>query len=248
MTTWLLGLFGASLLAVVAAGAATTVGSEGDARALSGNAAGAEPGSRLPEIGNLRQEVVLDGAIVNGNRLYLSRFTDGRSAETLLEEVRGMWSHRAAPIHSMERDGWLVMTQVAGASIETIELRRAGLITEGRWSRMRRGDGGLVESTAWLEAALPPGSHVLNRVAHDDGGRRLATVVAKTTADAADASQAVAFALRRRGFRIESRKAPSLEEAGRVLFLSRGREEVAVTVSEHGEERAVVMHWGSTVP
>lgn len=248
MTTLRKGLEGSFLMAALAAGGGTASGTDIAAGNSSSMPVAAELASPLRGLRNLRQEVVLAGAIVNGNRLDLNRFVDARPAEVLEEAVKVIWSRRPAPIHRIERDGWLIMTQVTGAAIETVELRPAGLQTEGRWSRLRKGDGGLGQASAWLEAALPPGSRVLNRVVHEDGGRRLATLVASTVAGAADASEAVAFSLRNRGFRIASRNSPSLSEGGRAFFFSRASEEVAVTVSEHAGQRAVVMHWGSTVP
>lgn len=218
-------------------------------------AADAQTQATLGELANLREEVVLSGAMVSGNRLDLNRFTDERSPHALLAEVEGNWSQRPSPIHRTAQDGWFRLTQLVGTAIEIFEVRtastRAG--AEGRRTRWRRGDAGLAEAGDWLEGALPQGSQVLDRIGHQDGGRRMTTVVAVTQAATRDASRHLVSALQRSGFRTLQRGAPSLDEVhgfdgskgrGLALFLARGTEDIAVTISEHAQQRAIVMHWG----
>ena len=237
--SWLAAASTLTVLAGSGAGTATAVG------------AGIGPMESAPALAglaNLRQEVVFAGTVVNGNRLDLNRFVDERSAEVLREEVRRIWLRRPAPVHSSSRDGWLVLTQVNGSSVETLELRPLGHATQGRWWRLRKGDGGLAEASAWLEAALPAGSQVLDRIAHQDDGRRMTTVVATTFAPAAEASAELVSMLQRSGFTIQARNSPSFVGDGLAFFLARGAEEVAVTVSEHAGRRAMVLHWGRAAP
>jgi hypothetical protein len=195
----------------------------------------------------LRQEAVLSGVGVDGRTLDLNRFVDARSSEALGEEVRRIWSRRQAPVHSSVRNGWLVLAQVVGSSVEMLELRARGSGSEGRWSRLRRADG-RADDTAWLDDALPQGSRILNRLHHDDGGRRMTTLVAVTPAVAAAASEQLVANLRRSGFTLDSHGAPSFAGAGLAFFVARGSEDIAITVSEHDAQRALVLHWGRSVP
>lgn len=197
----------------------------------------------------LREEVVLAGTVINGDRLHLVRFEDRRPVARLLEETRDIWSHRPAPIHSTRHDGWWTLTQIAGGALDIFEVRVAtsGTGSQGRRMRWRKGDDGLEEAAAWLQDALPAGSRIVKRISHQDGGRQMTTLVAVTARLADSVSSEFAAALNRNGFRSALRSARSLERQGRVLFLARGSEDIAVTISEHEGERAIVVHWGRAV-
>ena len=219
-------------------------------------AAAAQTQGTLGELANLREEVVLSGAMFSGNLLDLNRFTDERSPHALLAEVEGNWSQRPSPIHRTAQDGWFRLSQLVGTAIEIFEVRTATTRpgAEGRRTRWRRG-AGLAEAGDWLEGALPQGSQVLDRIGHQDGGRRMTTVVAVTQAATRDASRHLVSALQRSGFRTLQRGVPSLDEVhgfdgsngrGLALFLARGTEDIAVTITEHAQQRAIVMHWGRT--
>ncbi len=192
----------------------------------------------------LAEEVLLSGTAINGFRLDLTRFSDPRPGPVLLAEVRRIWSQRAAPIQRVEQDGWSRLVQVDGNTIETFEVRpsTAGAGTQGRRSRLRKDDR--VPDDDWMQRALPAGSRVLNRIGHQDGERHMTTLVAVTSASSATASQELTLALAQVGFRGPQRGSPSFEGEGRAMFLARGPEDLAVTVSEHAGQRAIVMHWG----
>ena len=195
----------------------------------------------------LREEVVLPATVVQGSRLDLTRFVDPRSAELLHEEVRRTWSTRPAPIYSGERDGWLTLTQLVGSAVETFEVRQRGAGSAGRRLRLSRVGASPGEAPGWLEAMLPKGSWTIERVTHADGGRQMTTLVAVTSATATAASREVVHALARSGFKAGSSRPVAVAGRGLVTFLSRGAEDIALTVSEHEGLRAVVMHWGRAV-
>jgi hypothetical protein len=242
----LAGLAGLGVSGAVGGAAVGAAGAAG-AAGVAGSAATPAAPPALAGITGLHQEVVLSGVGVDGNRLDLYRFADRRPLESLEEEVRRIWSQRQAPVHSTMRDGWLVLTQVVGSSLEMLELRPRGSGSEGRWSRLQRGDA-RIDDSAWLDTALPPGSRILKRLHHDDGGRRLTTLVAVTPTLAAAASEHLAANLRRSGFTSDSRGAPSFAGAGLAFFVARGSEDIAITVSEHEGQCALVLHWGRSVP
>jgi hypothetical protein len=178
----------------------------------------------LEPLAGLHEEVVLKGAALE------------------------VWSQRPAPVHSLERDGWLVLVQAVGTSIETVELRASGTGTEGRRARLSRPDPDIAEASAWLEEALPDGCRVLRRVTHLDGERRMTTLVAVSSSSGASLSRRLLANLQRHGFRHGQRHAPSFAgAAGSVQFLVRGREELALAISESGDKQAIVMHWGRAV-
>jgi len=211
----------------------------GPASALS--RAGLEP------IPGLREEVVMQGAIVNGWRLHLNRFVDQRPPEALRQAVEASWARRPAPLHGFARDGWLVLVQAVGPAFETIEIRARAAGSEGRRSLLSRPDAG--DASGWLDEALPPGSRVLDRITHHDGDRRMTTLVATSAMPADALSRSMLASLGRQGFAIRPRGMPSFSGAtGRVQFLARGREDLALTISEQGGERAIVMHWGRSRP
>ena len=194
----------------------------------------------------LTEEVLLSGTAINGYRLDLTRFSDPRPGSVLLAEIRRIWSQRAAPIQSVDQDGWSRLVQVDGNTIETFEVRpaTAGSGTQGKRSRLRKDDRVPLPGDDWMQRALPAGSRVLNRIGHQDGERHMTTLVAVTSASSATAAQELTLALAQVGFRGPQRGSPSFEGEGRAMFLARGHEDLAVTVSEHAGQRAIVMHWG----
>jgi hypothetical protein len=199
----------------------------------------------LEPLAGLHEEVVLQGVTLNDRRLDLNRFVDHRPPHLLREMVRTLWSRRPAPVHALEREGWLVLVQAVGTSVETMELRARGAGTEGRRARLSPPDPDLVETAAWLEGALPAGCRVLRRITHRDGERRLTTLVAVCATTAAGLSHRLLSVLQRHGFRQPPRATPSFDSAaGSLQFLSRGREELALAIIEQAGERAVVLHWG----
>jgi hypothetical protein len=213
-------------------------------------AASAVDRNRLEPIAGLREEVMLRGAAVQGGHLDLNRFEDRRSPEQVIEEVRLLWAGRPAPVHQLERDGWLVLVQAVDQAIETIEIRAQGAGAQGRRSRLSRGqpvgiDADAIDTSDWLEQVLPPGSRVLDRITHRDGGRRMTTVVATSSNPVDRLAQSVITALARHGFVQPERGTTSFKGAGGVAqFLVRGSEELALTISEQEGQRALVMHWG----
>lgn len=213
-------------------------------------AAEAGSDSTLPQLAGIREEVVLSGMVVNGNVLELTRFKDHRPAALLLAEVTRIWSQRPAPVQSSTSDGRLTLTQLVDDSVEVFEVStppsRHG--TQGRRIRWRRGAPSpmAVDSGAWLERVLPTGSRVLDRVANLDGKRRLTTLVAATQASSASTWQFLSSELARNGFRPEQRLAPSLHGGGVARFFTRGSEDLAVTISEHDGQRAIVFHHGTS--
>jgi hypothetical protein len=89
---------------------------------------------------------------------------------------------------------------------------------------------------------------VLDRISHDDDGRRMTTIVATTFASATEASAELVSMFQRKGFTVQPRISPSFVGEGLAFFLARGAEDIAVTVSEHAGRRAMVVHWGRAAP
>ncbi len=197
----------------------------------------------------LREQVLLAGALVGGSRLDLNRFEDTRSPEAVISAVEAAWSDRPAPIRRDIRDGWLTLVQAIDAAVEVLEVRaapRGG--SEGRRSRWQGAGSGSARPAAWLEDTLPAGSHVLQRVTHQDGGRQTTTLVAVTASALSSAVGQLVAALEGAGFEGPSRTLPAFRGHGEAFILQRGSEEVAVTVSELDGRRAVVLHWGKRSP
>ena len=180
----------------------------------------------------------------------MNRFEDRRSPKNVIADVRLLWAERPAPVHQLERDGWLVLVQAVGQAIETIEIRARGAGAQGRRSRLSREHAGgidadVIDTSDWLEQVLPPGSRVLDRITHRDGDRRMTTVVATSASPVDRLAQGVITALARHGFAQPARGTTSFRGAGGVAqFLVRGSEELALTISEQEGQRALVMHWG----
>jgi hypothetical protein len=207
--------------------------------------ADAASGGGLQPLPGLREEVVLQGAVLGDRRLDVNRFVDARPPAVLREAVRAYWARRPAPVHAMEHEGWLVLVQATGRSVETIETRPRGSGAEGRHTRLSRLESATVDASAWLEQALPAGSRVLRRITHQDGARRLTTLVALSDRPAANLSRVLHKTLARHGFRHQPRSMPSFGGAtGSLQVLARGSEDLAMAISEQAGERAIVMHWG----
>lgn len=221
----------------------------------------------------VQTEAVLVSAQIGDRVFDVARFTDRRRLDELLIAVQDHWSADRSIVHRSRRDDWQLLTRSVGSAIETVEMRTRGLAIEGRIIRSRSvvapqpeprsalvadatsvwrlasGDGALGDaSAAWLQAAVPDLESTGPAVTHRDGGRVLTTRVGATRQRVDEAASSVRRVLQAAGFRpltpatdepLRSRSMP-----GRAGFLVRGGEEVAFTVSDHGEQRAVVLHWG----
>jgi hypothetical protein len=205
------------------------------------------PGEDLQPLAGLHEEVVLPGVTLNGRRIDLNRFVDRRPPRVLQELVQTQWTRRPAPVHVLEREGWLVLVQAVGTSVETMELRAHGTGTEGRRLRLSLPDPRIADASAWLEDALPAGCRILRRLTHRDGERSMTTLVAVSTATAASLSRRLLATFARQGFQHQPDGSPSFVGTGGSLqFLTRGNQELALAISEQAGERAVVLHWGRT--
>ena len=199
----------------------------------------------------IAEEAILPGTEVGNAVLQVSRFTDSRDVATLVEQVRHAWMEEGSRVMQSRRDEWTLLTRSVGASVETVEVRSATLRSEGRIiGATTRPSSDRDPSGDWLRAALADAAEPEPAVTHRDAGRVLTTRVALTAATVEHAISALADELRRNGFRLVSPAAPARERTDRAdrrgwaLLMSRRGEEVALSVSEHGSRRAVVLHWG----
>ncbi len=202
----------------------------------------------------ITEEAMLPGSEIGDAIFEVSRFSDRRELATLVEQVRQAWAADGSRIMQSRRDEWVTLTRAIGSGVETVEIRTSGLRSEGRIVSVAARSGSYRDPSGdWLRAALADAEEPQRPVTHRDAGRTLTTRVAWTEATAEFAIRALTRELNRHGFRaaalppIASQPADRhLPAAGasRALLMTRRGEEVAITVSEHGSRRAVVLHWG----
>lgn len=204
------------------------------------------PTSTADGILGLNEETVMVDAIVGGGLVTVHRFTDARSVPQLLAHVAAQWQAEYAPVMRAAVEGWQTLTRLDGKGIESIEIRAHAMGVEGRRIRWRRGtsaDREAERSAQWLANILPVGNRGGPPVTHRDAGRLTTTVVVLTELDLADAVDQVRANLARAGYR-ETHPAPTHSSKGIAMMSTKGTDEIAVTVNEQGERRAVVIHWG----
>lgn len=207
---------------------------------------------------DLRQEVLMSAAALDGHTLSTRRFRDERPPADLARDLRAYWRELGVPVVETRQGEWIVLSIRDEAGLQTVQLRAAAGGTEGLSSRWQRGPGtgDAGRGTPPIaEAATPPtlrwlgdDARIVRRVAHRDPGRVVSTVVALV----AGAPTGAAARLRDRalasGFADErgaAADAPS-RAGGQALAFRRGGEEVVGTVAPHRDGTAVVLHWSAS--
>ncbi|MGE0800201.1 MAG: hypothetical protein AB7G13_11985 [Lautropia sp.] len=225
------------------------------------------------------EEILLADTSIDGGLLDVIRFTDPRSVGEILDATAAAWRLEGGlpPLRSV-RGGWQSITRLTRGGVETVEVRPQADGIEGRRIRLRS-DGSDAAARYPSQAALallPPGAQATAPVAHRDGSRDLATVVAWSAESIGQLARQLRSRLVQAGFvaapiglapavpaaataagaaaagdtaedtaaGASAAGASAAPAAGVALIYLKGREEVAATVSNHGDRRAIVIHWG----
>ena len=212
-----------------------------------------------PEV---RQELVMSAAALDGHRVSTRRFHADVPPQVLIASVRERLRAGGVTVLEARNGDWTVLSVREADGLRTIQLRATGQGSEGLSSTWRsardEGDAGVPDGrTAGepLAAWLPDDARVLRSIRHHDAGRDAATVVALTAASPGRAAEA----LRARAARLGFTEDPALglpaqraawyrgggDAAGEALAFRQGRREVVVTVGPHRGSTAVVLHWGA---
>ncbi len=199
------------------------------------------PTAALPA--GTRVSIVSEDARIAGQSLAILALRSDAPAATFLETTRELWSAATGPAPmAASAEGWLVLSRITDDEIVTLQVRDAGGGATGlltRWRRrpvQRPGD-------AALRALLPDSFERVHAMTSVDHGRRVATVVGRTTGDARSAFALVAQHLGALGYR-RSLLEPALVDArgaSVAVFHAAGRE-ATVTVTARGAYSGVVLH------
>ena len=207
---------------------------------------------------DLRPELVMSAAVVDGHAVTAHRFRAAEAPERVADSLRERWRARGWAFVESRTGDWLMLSVREDGAMRTVQLRPTAAGTEGLDTRWRRGAHGTAandDRSPPVVDWLPPASRVLRRIHHRDAGREAATVVALVPDSARDASAALRRGAARAGFVDDPalggpaaraawyRGAP--DGSGEALAFRRDREEVVATVAPHAAGSAVVLHWGA---
>jgi hypothetical protein len=222
----------------------------------------------LPQ--EVRQEVVMRAAQIDGQSLTAYRFQSRESSQAMRENVNRHFRDAGRQVVEVTRGEWQIVSARGQDGLDSVQLRATAIGTEGmatqwRW-RAAAHPGGRIHGSHTLASDgvalpvlqwLPAGARIVRQIIHDDPSRAAATVVALVDDPPDAAARHVRQRARGDGFQIDPtlgmpaqgaawyRGSASAHEAssGEAIALRRREEEVICTVSRHREATAVVMHW-----
>jgi len=213
---------------------------------------------------DVRQEVVMSAAAIDGHTITTHRFRSPRPPEPLLADLRQRWRSEGLPVVETRHGDWTILSVRDATGMHTVQMRGTAAGTEGLSSRWVReaARAAVVAPAGDAGAAEPPvlrwlgdDARVIRRVTHRDQGRSAVTVVALVVDDAERAALGLRERARAAGF--EEDPALGLPAAraawyrggpatpGLALAFRRGREEVVATLSVHRDDTALVLHWSA---
>jgi hypothetical protein len=205
-----------------------------------------------------KYEVVMSAAAFDGHSVTTHRFRSGRAPEQLADALRERWRSEGVRFVESTRGEWLVLSTRRESAVETLQLRRTAAGTEGLHSVWQRDPSAGVQPSPGaaerLRSLLPDGARALREIAHRDGPREGATVVAISAQPLPAVLDALQSRLAQQGFAPDrallARRPAAVAGApgtppGRALAFRRGGDEVIATVADHRGERAIVLHWSA---
>lgn len=207
---------------------------------------------------DIRPELVMNAAAVDGQSVSTHRFGTRAAPEAVAAALRDAWRARGLAVVESRTGDWWLLSVRDGAQVRTVQLRATRAGSEGLDTRWRHEAGAQAandDHAPPVVAWLPDAARVLRRVVHSDPGRRAATVVALVPSGTREASDALRRGAARAGFVDD----PALggpaaraawyrgdpDRSGEALAFRRDREEVVATVAPHASGSAVVLHWGA---
>jgi len=213
---------------------------------------------------DVRQEVMLSAAAIDGHTITTHRFRSALRPEPLLASLRERWRNEGLPVVETRQGDWTILSTRDATGMQTVQVRATAAGTEGlssRWAREATGKPGHVAGVR-AGAAEPPvlqwlgeDARVIRRVMHRDEGRNAFTVVALVAGGADRAAERLRERARAAGFADDPALGmPAARAAwyrgeptapGQALSFRRGQEEVVATVSVHRGDTALVLHWSA---
>lgn len=222
----------------------------------------------LPQ--EVRQEVVMRAAQIDGHSLTAYRFHSRESTQRLRETVNRHFRDAGRKVVEVTRGDWQIVSARGQDGLDSVQLRATAMGTEGmatqwRW-RAAAHPGGMPHGSRTLPSEgmalpvlkwLPAGARIVRQMVHDDPSRAAATVVALVDDPPDVAARHVRQRARGDGFQIDPTlgmpaqgaawyrggAGPHEASSGEAIALRRREEEVIATVSRHRDATAVVMHW-----
>jgi hypothetical protein len=205
---------------------------------------------------DIRQELVMSAAALDGHTVTTHRFRAAGPPEPLIDAMRTRWRDEGLRFVEARNGEWHVLSARDAGGTRTVQLRPTAHGVEGLSSFWRRGAAPDDESAAWplppVIAWLPGDARIVRRVTHRDPKRDAATVVALVDASPEAAADLLARAAARAGFDADPALGMPAQGAawyrgggmaGAALAFRRRGEEVVATVSSHRDGTALVLHW-----
>jgi hypothetical protein len=211
----------------------------------------------------VRQELVMSTAELDGHAVTTHRLRAASRPEPLLDAMRARWRAEGVPFVESRFGEWRILSVRDANGYRTVQLRGTPSGSEGLVSRWHRPGIRPSASNDPVTLAEPPPlrwlperATLIRRIEHRDPGRDAASFVAVAGLPPAQVASHIRERAAAEGF-VDDPAAglPASAAAwyrggdgaaGQAIALRRGREEVIATVSEHREGAAIVMHWGAS--
>lgn len=193
-----------------------------------------------------REQVVMQNSLIEGAQISVSLLSWQGTVDDAMNDLERQWADRDLPPMRSSRDGWQVITHMDGEVIESIELRKAGRLVEGRRVRLKPDETAsarLREDERWFRTLLPASAQLQPSISHRDGDHQTSTLVAWTDDSVVNLSGWVGRKLARQGFSALSLPDEARTPHAQTVLYAKGGEEAAVTVSRQGMRQFVVIHW-----
>lgn len=196
-------------------------------------------------VAGVQAHLVFDGAEIAGQKMRSYRLVTSLSPERLLADFESLWStNDKAKVWRSRTNTWEILSRVKHfPEIEVLQVRRgAGGETIARMSigspLPQIAPRGMVSFTHWL----PTQSRVLQSFNSSDPGRRAHLMIARCSGSLQVASDWIERQAQREGFKLNQQFKLSPEQSNsRVAMLSRGSEEVVLTLDRAQEGVTVVL-------
>ncbi len=210
-----------------------------------GYAANSTVSKILAALPSVHAQLVFDGAQLGGQQMTSYRLVTKLSPERLIADVESLWSRsEKAKVWRSETAAWLMVSKIESfPEIEVLQARRGATgETIARLSYAQPGVSPKSASETYLAQWLPLNSKVLQSFASSDPGRVGHLVIARSRGSLQANAEWIVSQARRLGFRPDPRlKTSSSSGQSLVAMLSRGDEEVILTLDRTDQDIAIVL-------
>jgi hypothetical protein len=201
----------------------------------------------LAGLPSVQAQLVFEGAQIAGQKMMSYRLVTKLSPERLLAEVESLWSkNERAKVWRTETHMWHLLSKVERfPDVEVLQVRRG--VTGETIARLSYGAPvGQAHGAAGRDVAswLPVNAKILQKFSSSDPGQRGYLMIARSVGSVQANIASIEAQALRAGFRSEHRintSGPS--EQSHVAILTKGREEVVLTLDRDEQDISIVLQY-----